>query len=169
MARLFLHILRLFIDVPWVKLLLMYILQLLKLYVGCCEGSAGHPQKGISDVPKGTMGIALVESCSGCLLRSVLIFRWSSKSVSAYSRRLCSFLCPVIAVILSFDSPPFCSFLIVACRSVCDRDQEFWLVKIVLDRLITPFRGSWSLDFTANCSSLWLPNATASVHRSHSI
>ena len=124
MARLFLHILRVFIDVPWVKLLLMYTLQLLKLYVGCCEGSAGHPQKGISDVPKGTMGIALVESCSGCLLRSVLVFRWSSKSVSAYSQRLCSFLCPVIAVILSFDTP-FCSFLTVVFRTL-------WLVNRLL-------------------------------------
>jgi len=36
----------------------------------------------------------------------------------------------------------------VARRSVCDSDQESWSVKIVLDRLIAPFRGSWSLDFT---------------------
>ena len=38
-----------------------------------------------------------------------LIFQWSSKSVSAYCAMLCSLLCPVIAVILSFDTPPFCS------------------------------------------------------------
>jgi len=36
----------------------------------------------------------------------------------------------------------------LACRSVCDRDQKSWSVKIVLDRLIAPFRGSWSLDST---------------------
>ena len=40
------------------------------------------------------------------------------------------------------------SHIRVACRSVCDRDQESWSEKIVLDRLIAPFRGSWSLDFT---------------------
>jgi len=28
------------------------------------------------------------------------------------------------------------SHIYVACRSVCDQDQEFWSVKIVLDRLI---------------------------------
>jgi len=38
------------------------------------------------------------------------------------------------------------SHIHVACRSVCDRDQEFWSVKIVLDRLIAPFQGSWSFD-----------------------
>ena len=40
------------------------------------------------------------------------------------------------------------SHIHVACRSVCDRDQEFRSVKIVLDRLIAPFRGSGSLDHT---------------------
>ena len=39
------------------------------------------------------------------------------------------------------------SHIHVACRSVCDWDQEFWSVKIILDCLITPFRGSWSLDY----------------------
>ena len=38
-----------------------------------------------------------------------LILRWSSKSVSAYSAMLCSLLCPVIAMILSFGTPPFCN------------------------------------------------------------
>jgi len=40
------------------------------------------------------------------------------------------------------------SHIHIACRSVCDWNQEFWSVKIVLDHLITPFRGSWSLDYT---------------------
>jgi len=40
------------------------------------------------------------------------------------------------------------SHIRVACRSVCACDQESWSVKIVLDRLIAPFWGSWSLDFT---------------------
>ena len=40
------------------------------------------------------------------------------------------------------------SHIHVACRSVCDRDQESWSMKIVLDLLIAPFRGSWSLDAT---------------------
>ena len=40
------------------------------------------------------------------------------------------------------------SHLYSACRSVCDRDQESWLEKIILDRLIIPFGGSWLLDFT---------------------
>ena len=39
------------------------------------------------------------------------------------------------------------SHLYVACRSVCDHDQIFWLATSVLDRLIVPFWGSWSLDF----------------------
>jgi len=38
------------------------------------------------------------------------------------------------------------SHIHVACRSVCDQDQESWSVKIILDRLITPFQGSWLLD-----------------------
>jgi len=40
------------------------------------------------------------------------------------------------------------SHIRVARRSICDRDQESWSVKIVLDHLIAPFWGSWSLDFT---------------------
>ena len=38
------------------------------------------------------------------------------------------------------------SHIYVACRSICNRDLESWSAKIVLDRLIAPFRGSWSLD-----------------------
>ena len=52
---------------------------------------------------------------------------------------------------LLFENPfpyPRGSHIYVTCRSVCDCDQESWSVKIILDRLITPFRGFWSLDFT---------------------
>jgi len=34
------------------------------------------------------------------------------------------------------------SHIRVACRSICDRDQESRSVKIVLDRVIAPFQGS---------------------------
>jgi len=40
------------------------------------------------------------------------------------------------------------SHIHVACRSVCDRDQESWTVKIVLNHLIALFWGSWLLDST---------------------
>ena len=40
------------------------------------------------------------------------------------------------------------SHICIACRNVCDWGQESWSLKIVLDRLIAPFRGSWLLDFT---------------------
>ena len=40
------------------------------------------------------------------------------------------------------------SHIRVTHRSVCNRDQGSSLVKIVLDCLIAPFRGSWLLDFT---------------------
>ena len=43
---------------------------------------------------------------------------------------------------------PMGSYICVTCRSIYDRDQESWLVKIVLDNLIAPFQCSWSLDFT---------------------
>ena len=69
------------------------------------------------------------------------------------------------------------SHIRIACRSVCDRDQEFWLLKIVLDCLIAPlealdplilreFKGNkcthtslvlekvrWSVDFSCSESS----------------
>ena len=38
-------------------------------------------------------------------------------------------------------------YVSVACRSVCEHDQVFCLEKSVLDRLIVPFWGFWSLDF----------------------
>ena len=43
---------------------------------------------------------------------------------------------------LTVDNLSRGSHIHIACRSVYDRDQEPWLVKIVLDRLIAPFRGS---------------------------
>ena len=39
------------------------------------------------------------------------------------------------------------SHIRVACRSVCNHDQESWSVKIILVRLIALFRSSLSLDF----------------------
>ena len=39
------------------------------------------------------------------------------------------------------------SHICVACRSVYDRDPKTRSVKIILDHLIAPFRGSWLLDF----------------------
>ena len=33
-----------------------------------------------------------------------------------------------------------------ACRTICDRDQDFWLTKIYLDCLILLKKGPWSLD-----------------------
>ena len=53
------------------------------------------------------------------------------------------------------------SHLYVACRSVSDRNQVFWLAKSVLDCLIVPFWGCWSLcmiskDQRSNCSHTFL-------------
>ena len=42
------------------------------------------------------------------------------------------------------------SHLYVSCWSVCDRDQNVWSGKSALDRLIVPFWGSWSLDFSGS-------------------
>ena len=49
---------------------------------------------------------------------------------------------------ISLLAMPMGSYICVTCRSIYDRDQESWLVKIVLDNLIAPFQGSWSLEFT---------------------
>ena len=44
------------------------------------------------------------------------------------------------------------SHIYVACWSVCNCNQVFWLAKSVLDHLIVPFWSSWSVD----CSLLKL-------------
>jgi len=50
------------------------------------------------------------------------------------------------------------SHLHIAHRSISDRDQESWLVKIVLDHLIIPFPSSWLLDFTRGQRTKTLPH-----------
>ena len=46
------------------------------------------------------------------------------------------------------------SHLHVTCRSVCDHNQVFWSAKSVVDHLIVPFWGSWSLDFQGSMVTL---------------
>ena len=57
------------------------------------------------------------------------------------------------------------SYLHVTCWSVCDQDQNFWLVNGVLDHLIVPFWTSWFLEpehhHIAVC--LLLPKSTCSL------
>ena len=48
------------------------------------------------------------------------------------------------------------SHLYVACRSICDHNEVFGLAKSVLDCLIVPFWGSWSLNFQGSKVKLQL-------------
>ena len=73
---------------------------------------------------------------------------WSNLPIVLHMMRPCSLLPPV--------SDIGGSHLYVACRSVCDRNQVFWSAKSVLDRLIIPFWGSWSLDFQGSKVKLQL-------------
>ena len=50
--------------------------------------------------------------------------------------------CLYTAVLVSPIQSTRGSHIHVACRSVCDQDQQIWSAKIVLDRLIAQFRGS---------------------------
>ena len=82
----------------------------------------------IVDVHSGWKGVqANCTGWNGVLLAALwlirrLILQWSSKSLSAYSAMLCSLLRPVIAVILSFGTPPFCNlYTCVFCTlMVCE-------------------------------------------------
>ena len=49
------------------------------------------------------------------------------------------------------------SYWCVACWSVCEREQDFWSAKSVLDHLIVSFWGFWLLDFQ------WVKGQTAVV------
>ena len=93
---------------------------------------------------------AVVWGAAALRLIRRLIFRWSSKSVSAYCAMLCSLLCPVIAVILSFDTPPFCNLRTSVFRTL-------WFVNL-LPLLSRPaffaivFMNSLILLSTTGCS-----------------
>jgi len=67
--------------------------------------------------------------------------------------RLCMGCCTYINI----QSPPptrppgslgLVGLLQIALRGVCDRDQDSWSAKIVLDHSMVPFRSSWLLVFT---------------------